>query len=236
MRKKRKITTMDTQERYFQNSLGHPSLPTALFFLADPRALIRSISRGIACCSAAFFVPAKKGPVCGRLNSSFLAEAFRPTPVSRERSTAVSPFNPRAKGSSRKRSTAVPATEPGSTSMIAGPVAVIPLACGRHPSLPLVASDPRVWPGRCSVASALSARITPRNLAPLQHRLRCRCCCRGRRRCLLFSRSTYPCSALQVLAPVRVSRVPEDDRRRQTTDDRRRRVVFGNFAFDIIQV
>ena len=53
MRKRRKITTMDTQERYFQNSLGHPSLPTALFFLADPRALIRSISRGIACCSAA---------------------------------------------------------------------------------------------------------------------------------------------------------------------------------------
>jgi len=38
-------------------------------------------------------------------------------------------------------------------------------ACGRHPSLPLVASDPRVWPGRCSVASTLSARITPRNLA-----------------------------------------------------------------------
>ena len=140
MRKRRNITTMDTQERYFQNSLGHPSLPTALFFLADPRALIRSISSGIACCSAAF---------CGRLTSSFLAEAFRPTPVSRERSTAVSPagprsegssrkrstavspFNPRAKGSSRKRSTAVPATEPGSTSMIAGPVAVIPLACGR---------------------------------------------------------------------------------------------------------
>ena len=149
MRKRRKITTMDTQERYFQNSLGHPSLPTALFFLADPRALIRSISKGIACCSAAFFMPAKKEPVCGRLTSSFLAEAFRPTPVSRERSTAVSPagprsegssrkrstavspFNPRAKGSSRKRSTAVPATEPGSTSMIAGPVAVIPLACGR---------------------------------------------------------------------------------------------------------
>ena len=49
--------------------------------------------------------------------------------------------------------------------MIAGPVAVIPLACGRHPSLPLVASDPRVWPGRCSVASALSARITPTKLA-----------------------------------------------------------------------
>ena len=146
MRKRRKITTMDTQERYFQNSLGHPSLPTALFFLADSRALIRST---VFCCSAAFFMPAKKGPVCGRLNSSFLAEAFRPTPVSRERSTAVSPagprsegssrkrstavspFNPRAKGSSRKRSTAVPATEPGSTSMIAGPVAVIPLACGR---------------------------------------------------------------------------------------------------------
>ena len=37
MRKRRKITTMDTQERYFQNSLGHPSLPTALFFLADSR-------------------------------------------------------------------------------------------------------------------------------------------------------------------------------------------------------
>ena len=37
MRKIRKITTMDTQERYFQNSLGHPSLPTALFFLADSR-------------------------------------------------------------------------------------------------------------------------------------------------------------------------------------------------------
>ena len=140
MRKRRKITTMDTQERYFHNSLGHPSLPTALFFLADPRALLRSISRGIACCSAAF---------CGRLTSSFLAEAFRPTPVSRKRSTAVppagprsegssrkrstpvSPFNPRAKGSSRKRSTAVPATEPGSTSMIAKPAAVIPLACGR---------------------------------------------------------------------------------------------------------
>ena len=90
-----------------QNSLGHPSLPTALFFLADPRALIRSISRGIACCSAAFFMPAKKGPVCGRLTSSFLAEAFRPTPVSRERSTAVSPAGPRSEGSSRKRSTAV---------------------------------------------------------------------------------------------------------------------------------
>ena len=43
----------------------------------------------------------------------------------------VSPFNPRARGSSRKRSTAVPATEPRSTSMIAGPVAAIPLACGR---------------------------------------------------------------------------------------------------------
>ena len=48
-----------------------------------------------------------------------------------------------------------------------GPVAVIPLACRRHPSLPLVASDPRVWPGRCSVAGAFSARITPRNLASL---------------------------------------------------------------------
>ena len=96
MRKRRKITTMDTQERYFQNSLGHPSLPTALFFLADPRALIGSISRGIACCSAAFFMPAKKGPVCGRLTSSFLAEAFRPTPVSRGRSTAVSPAGPRS--------------------------------------------------------------------------------------------------------------------------------------------
>ena len=154
----------------------------ALSFSANPRALIRSISRGIACCSAAFFMPAKNEPVCGRLTSSFLAEALRPTPVSRERSTAVSPagprsegssrkqstavspFNPRAKGASRKRSTALPATEPRSTSMIAEPVAVIPLACGRHPSLPLVASDPRVWPGRCSVASALSARITPRNL------------------------------------------------------------------------
>ena len=90
MRKRRKITTMDTQERYFQNSLRHPSLPTALFFLADPRALIKSISSGIAYCSAAFFMPTKKGPVCGRLTSSFLAEAFRPTPVSRERSTAVS--------------------------------------------------------------------------------------------------------------------------------------------------
>ena len=119
-------------------------------------------------------MPAKQEPVCGRLTSSFLAEAFRPTPVSRERSTAVSPagprsegssrkrstavsqFTPRAKGASRKRSTAVPATEPRSTSMIAEPVAVIPLACGRHPSLPLVASDPRVWPGRCSVARALS--------------------------------------------------------------------------------
>ena len=28
------ITTMDKQERYFHNSLGHPSLPTALIFLA----------------------------------------------------------------------------------------------------------------------------------------------------------------------------------------------------------
>ena len=126
-----------------------PSLPTALFFLADPRALLGSISTGIACCSAAFFMPAKKGPVYGGLALLFVAEAFRPTPVSRERSTAVSParprtegssrkqstafspFNPRAKGSSRKRSTAVPAIEPGSTSMIARPVAVIPLACGR---------------------------------------------------------------------------------------------------------
>ena len=87
---------MDTQETYFQNSLGHPSLPTALFFLADPRALIGSISRGIACCSLAFFMPAKKGPVCGRLPSSFFAEAFRPTLVSRERSTAVSPAGPQS--------------------------------------------------------------------------------------------------------------------------------------------
>ena len=37
MRKRRKITTRKTQERYFQNSLGHPSLPTALFVLADSR-------------------------------------------------------------------------------------------------------------------------------------------------------------------------------------------------------
>ena len=42
MRKRRKITTMDTQERYFQNSLGHPSLPTASFFLTDSRELIRN--------------------------------------------------------------------------------------------------------------------------------------------------------------------------------------------------
>ena len=75
MRKIRNITTMDKQERYFHNSLGHPSLPTALIFLADPRALIRSISRGIACCSTAFFMP---------------------TPVTRERSTAVSPAGPRS--------------------------------------------------------------------------------------------------------------------------------------------
>ena len=34
---------------------------------------------------------AKKEPVCGILTSSFLADAFRPTPVSRKRSTAVSP-------------------------------------------------------------------------------------------------------------------------------------------------
>ena len=39
MRKRLKITTMDTQERYFRNSLGHASLPTTLSFLADPRAL-----------------------------------------------------------------------------------------------------------------------------------------------------------------------------------------------------
>ena len=60
MKKRQKIATMDTQEMNFENSLGHPSLPTALFFLADPRALIGSISKGIACCSAAFFMPAKK--------------------------------------------------------------------------------------------------------------------------------------------------------------------------------
>jgi len=29
---------------------------------------------------------------------------------------------------------------------------------------------------------------------------------------------------------------PDDDRRQTTEDDRRRRVVFGNVAFDIIQV
>ena len=52
MRKRLKITTMDTQERYFRNSLGHASLPTALFFLADSRALITSTVFG---CSAAFF-------------------------------------------------------------------------------------------------------------------------------------------------------------------------------------
>ena len=72
MRKRRKITTMDTQERYFQNSLGHPSLPTALFFLADPRALIGSISRGIACCSAAFFMPAKKKACLRKTHFIFL--------------------------------------------------------------------------------------------------------------------------------------------------------------------
>ena len=32
------------EERYFQNSLGYPSLPTALFFLAVLGALIISIS------------------------------------------------------------------------------------------------------------------------------------------------------------------------------------------------
>ena len=145
MRKRRKITTMDTQERYFQNSLGHPSLPTAVFFLADPRALIRSISRGIACCSAAFFVPAKKGLVCGRLTSSFLAEAFRPTPVSRERSTAVSPAGPRSEGSSRKRSTAVSPFNPRAKRFVEKAFNRSPCnraridfhdcwACGRHPS------------------------------------------------------------------------------------------------------
>ena len=41
-------------------------------------------------------MPAKKEPVCGRLTSLFLAEAFRPTPVSRERSTAVSPAGPQS--------------------------------------------------------------------------------------------------------------------------------------------
>ena len=174
MRKRRKITTMDTQERYFQNSLGHPSLPTALFFLADPRALIRSISRGIACCSAAFFMPAKKGPVCGRLTSSFLAEAFRPTPVSRERSTAVSPagprsegssrkrstavspFNPRAKGLPRKRSTAVPATEPGSTSQdtpASAAMATPPPRAHRLPSRSMVGSRDFSSSGRDSSLS-----------------------------------------------------------------------------------
>ena len=49
----------------------------------------------------------------------------------RKRSTADSPFNPRAKSSTRKVSTAIPAIEPGSTAMLAQPVAVLPLACGR---------------------------------------------------------------------------------------------------------
>ena len=38
---------------------------------------------------------------------SLLAEAFRSTPVSRERPTAVSPAGPQSEGSSRKRSTAI---------------------------------------------------------------------------------------------------------------------------------
>ena len=46
--------------------------------------------------------------------------------------------------------------------------------------------------------------ITPRNLAPLQHELRRRCCFRGRHRCLLSSPSTYPCSSLHLLAPDRM--------------------------------
>ena len=144
MRKRRKITTMDTQERYFQNSLGHPSLPTALFFLANPRALIGSISRGIACCSAAFYMPAKKGPVCGRLTSLFLAEAFGPTPVSRERSTAVSPAGPRSEGSSRKHYRSLSVQSP-SQRFVEKAVNRSPCnrarihfhdrsACGRHPS------------------------------------------------------------------------------------------------------
>ena len=37
---RRKITTRKTQERYFQKSLGHPSLPTALFVLADSRSYL----------------------------------------------------------------------------------------------------------------------------------------------------------------------------------------------------
>ena len=82
--------------------LARTSIVTDRFvLLSRPSSTHKIISRKIACCSAVFFMPAKKGPVCGRLTSSFLAEAFRPTPVSRKRSTAVSPAGPRSEGSSR---------------------------------------------------------------------------------------------------------------------------------------
>ena len=77
--------------------LARTSIATDRFvLLSRPSSTHKIISRKIACCSAVFFMPAKKGPVCGRLTSTFLAEAFRPTPVSRERSTAVSPAGPQS--------------------------------------------------------------------------------------------------------------------------------------------
>ena len=72
MRKRRKITTMDTQERYFQNSLGHPSLPTALFFLADPRALIRSKSRGNSLLLSGLFHASEKRACLRKTHFIFL--------------------------------------------------------------------------------------------------------------------------------------------------------------------
>ena len=69
MRKRRKITTMDTQERYFQNSLGYPSLPTDSFFLAVSPALMMSM---VFSCSAAFFHASEKRACLRKTHFIFL--------------------------------------------------------------------------------------------------------------------------------------------------------------------
>ena len=123
---------------------------------------------------------ASEKTACGRLTSFFLAEAFRPTPVSRERSTAVSPAGPQSKGSSRKHYRSLSVQSP-SQRFVEKAVNRSPCnrsridfhdcwACGRHAS--------NLWPS--SVATAQVRIEQPRS--PVRHkhyprrvRWRCRC-------------------------------------------------------------
>ena len=67
---------------YFQNTLGHQSLPTA-------SSSTDNIIKPFSC-------QRSKESAYGRLTSSFWAKASRPAPVSRKRATAVSPAGPQS--------------------------------------------------------------------------------------------------------------------------------------------